>query len=59
MSAGGAEQVADEMAALSRALCERLAAADVPDGYQAACAEALGQSPEDLIDSLTRPLMTP
>jgi serine/threonine protein kinase len=27
--------------------------------YQAVCAEALGQSPEDLIDSLTRPLVTP
>ena len=38
MSAGGAEQVADEMAALSRTLWERLAAVDVPDGYQAACA---------------------
>jgi hypothetical protein len=38
MSAGGAEQVADEMAALSRALWERLAAADAPAGYQAACA---------------------
>ncbi len=37
MSAGGAEQVADEMAALSRTLRERLAAVDVPDGYQAAC----------------------
>jgi hypothetical protein len=38
MSAGGAEQVADETAALSRALWERLAAADAPAGYQAACA---------------------
>jgi hypothetical protein len=37
MSAGGAEQVADETAALSRALWERLAAADAPAGYQAAC----------------------
>ena len=38
MSAGGAEQVADETAALSRALGERLAAADAPAGYRAACA---------------------
>jgi hypothetical protein len=27
--------------------------------YQAVCLEALGQAPEDLIDSLTKPLMTP
>ena len=38
MSAGRAEQVADEMAALSRALWERLAAADAPVGYRVACA---------------------
>jgi hypothetical protein len=38
MSAGGAEQVADETAALSRALWERLAAADAPVIYQEACA---------------------
>jgi hypothetical protein len=38
MPAGGAEQVADETAALSRAVWERLAAADAPAGYQAACA---------------------
>ncbi len=38
MPAGGAEQVADEMAALSHALWERLAAPDAPAGYQAACA---------------------
>ena len=38
MSAGGAEQVADETAALSRALWERLAAADAPAAYRAACA---------------------
>jgi len=38
MPAGGAEQVADETAALSRALWERLAAADAPAGYQEACA---------------------
>jgi hypothetical protein len=38
MSARGAEQVADETAALSRALWERLAAADAPAGYEAACA---------------------
>ena len=38
VSAGGAEQVADEAAALSRALWERLAAADAPVAYQAACA---------------------
>jgi len=38
MAAGGAEQVADETAALSRALWERLAAANAPAGYQAACA---------------------
>ncbi len=38
MPSGGAEQVADEIAALSRALWERLAAADAPAGYQAACA---------------------
>jgi hypothetical protein len=36
--AGGAEQVADEAAALSRMLGERLAAADAPADYQAACA---------------------
>ncbi|MGH3195089.1 MAG: hypothetical protein ACRDNT_03955 [Streptosporangiaceae bacterium] len=40
MPAGGAEQVADETAALSRALWERLAAADAPVIYQAACAGA-------------------
>ena len=38
MSARGAEQVADETAALSRALWDRLAAADAPVAYQAACA---------------------
>jgi hypothetical protein len=38
MSTGGAEQVADETAGLSRALWERLAAADAPGAYQAACA---------------------
>ena len=38
MPAGAAEQVADETAALSRDLWERLAAADAPVGYQAACA---------------------
>jgi hypothetical protein len=38
MPASGAEQVADETAALSRALWERLAAADAPADYQAACA---------------------
>ena len=38
MSARGVEQVADESAALSRALWERLAAADAPAAYQAACA---------------------
>jgi hypothetical protein len=38
MPARSAEQVADEAAALSRALWERLAAADVPAGYEAACA---------------------
>ena len=38
MSTGGAEQVADETAGLSRALWERLAAADAPVAYQAACA---------------------
>ena len=37
-SARGVEQVADESAALSRALWERLAAADAPAAYQAACA---------------------
>ena len=37
MSARGAEQVADETAGLSRALWERLAAADTPVAYQAAC----------------------
>src|SRR5262245_3062763 len=35
MPAGGPERVADEAAALSRALWERLAAADAPAGYQA------------------------
>ncbi|MGH3195384.1 MAG: hypothetical protein ACRDNT_05515 [Streptosporangiaceae bacterium] len=40
MPAGGAEQVADETAALSRALWERLAAADAPASYRAACAGA-------------------
>ena len=40
MSAGGTEQVGDETAALSRALWERLAAADAPDGYGTACAGA-------------------
>ena len=38
MPAGGAEQVADETAALSRALWERLAAADAPAVYHEACA---------------------
>jgi hypothetical protein len=38
MSARGVEQVADESAALSRALWERLAAADAPAAYQGACA---------------------
>lgn len=38
MSSGSAEQVADEAAALSRALWERLAATDGPVSYQAACA---------------------
>jgi hypothetical protein len=38
MSLDGAEQVADDTAALSRALWERLAAANPPVGYQAACA---------------------
>ena len=38
MSAGGAEQIADETAALSRALWERLATADAPVIYQEACA---------------------
>ena len=38
MSTGGAEQVADETAGLSHALWERLAAADAPVAYQAACA---------------------
>ena len=38
MSTGGAEQVADETAGLSRALWERLAAADAPVAYQVACA---------------------
>lgn len=38
MSAGGAEQVADETAALSRVLWERLSAADATVDYQAACA---------------------
>ena len=36
--AGSADQVADETAALSRALWERLAAADAPADYRAACA---------------------
>ena len=38
MSLHGAEQVADETAALSRALWECLAVADAPVAYQAACA---------------------
>jgi hypothetical protein len=38
MSMHGAEQVADETAALSRALWECLAVADAPVAYQAACA---------------------
>jgi hypothetical protein len=38
MPSSGAEQLADETAALSRALWERLAAANPPVGYQAACA---------------------
>jgi hypothetical protein len=38
MPEGGAEQVSDEVAALSCPLGERLAAADAPAGYQAACA---------------------
>jgi hypothetical protein len=38
ISAGSAEQVADKTAALSRALWERLAAADAPADYWAACA---------------------
>jgi hypothetical protein len=38
MPARGAEQVADETAALSRALWERLAAADARVAYRAACA---------------------
>jgi hypothetical protein len=38
MSMHGAEQVADETAALSRALRECLAVADAPVAYQAACA---------------------
>ena len=38
MLSRGAEQVADETAALSRVLWERLAAANPPAGYQAACA---------------------
>ncbi len=38
MSVRSAEQVADETAALSRALWERLAAADAPVAYRAACA---------------------
>ena len=37
MSMHGAEQVADETAALSRALWECLAGADAPVAYQAAC----------------------
>jgi len=37
-SACDAQQVVDEAAALSRALWERLAAADAPAAYQAACA---------------------
>ena len=46
MPAGGVEQVADDSAALGRALWERLAAADAPAAYQAACAggaEAAGR----------------
>ena len=38
MPSGGAEQVADQMAVLSRALWGRLATADAPSDYQAACA---------------------
>ena len=38
MPARGAEQIADETAGLSRALWERLAAADAPIAYRAACA---------------------
>jgi hypothetical protein len=42
VSARSAEQVADEAAALSRALWERLAAADAPADYHAACVGGTG-----------------
>ena len=54
MSARSAEQVADEAAALSRALWERLTAADAPADHQAACAGG-AEAAQRICSLLARP----